>query len=413
VLGLWAWRRSALPSWITEPRWVSDAALAAVMTTLSVVGAVGEALAPVNAIGQTIASGGHPVVPGARWEAFLLVGAAGVSLLVRRRWPLPVWAFSLVCVMVFSMLGYENGAALLDPMVAVYTVAVTVSVRRALLVGVVSVIALMGVSSVPFSPFPPFGGSFLLIPGEIGGAAFLGMAIGSRRAYIRATEERAIQAERTREEEARRRVDAERLRIARELHDVVAHTMSMIHVQASAASQQLRDQPDEALAALQAIRSASREGLRELRAILSVLRQADENEPTAPAPGLSQLDELVSATTRAGLPTRVSVQGRPRRLSPTVDLAAYRIVQESLTNALRHAGPAEATVGLGWSEDELVLRVEDNGGGNAGAPANGSGHGISGMRERAMAVGGSLEAGPGEAGGFRVIARLPLQGAAG
>ncbi len=199
------------------------------------------------------------------------------------------------------------------------------------------------------------------------------------------------------------------MRIARELHDVVAHTMATINVQATAAAEVLIRQPETAATALAAIRQASKEGLRELRAILDVLRQADDAEPTAPTPGLAQLDSLVKTAVRAGLPTTLHVTGTTTELSLPVDLAAYRIIQESLTNAIRHAGPAKATVSLTYTGTELLIEVADNG---RGAPPNGSttGHGMIGMRERATAAGGTMRAGPASGGGYQVTARLPLKG---
>jgi signal transduction histidine kinase len=230
---------------------------------------------------------------------------------------------------------------------------------------------------------------------------FLGLWVASRRAYTL----------RENEEQARRAVDAERLRIARELHDVVAHTMATINVQAGVAAHVIDQQPDQAREALSAIKSASGDAMRELRGILNVLRQADDAEhPTAPAPRLEQLDGLIEGTTRAGLPTTLTVRGEPVPLPPTVDLAVYRIVQESLTNALRYAGPTRATVELSYLDDELVLEIADAGRGVRDAdPVQGSGHGIAGMRERAEATGGRLEAGPRDGAGFRVRARLPLR----
>jgi signal transduction histidine kinase len=259
-------------------------------------------------------------------------------------------------------------------------------------------VALMGASAA-FDPLGATQGGFVLIPGEVAAALFLGLWVASRRAYIR----------RENEEQARRAVDAERLRIARELHDVVAHTMATINVQAGVAAHVIDQQPDQAREALGAIKAASGEAMRELRGILNVLRQADERDPTAPAPRLAQLDGLIEGTTRAGLPTTLVLDGEATPLPPTVDLAAYRIVQESLTNALRYAGPTTATVTLSYGGEELVLEIADRGRGpREGDPAQGGGHGIPGMRERAEAAGGTLEAGPRDGGGFRVRARLPL-----
>ena len=216
-------------------------------------------------------------------------------------------------------------------------------------------------------------------------------------------------------QEARRLVDAERLRIARELHDVVAYSFATINVQAGVAVHVMDDRPEQVAEALRAIRAVSKEASRELRAILGVLRQVDEAEADGPGHQLGRLDDLAETITNSGLPTRVVISGRPRPLSKAVDLAAYRIVQEALTNALRHAGPASASVSIGYERDRLTLSVVDDGRGGTPEdvePSAGSGHGIAGMRERALAVGGELEAGPGRFGGFSVSASLPFLGEA-
>jgi signal transduction histidine kinase len=233
----------------------------------------------------------------------------------------------------------------------------------------------------------------------------------NRRAYLREAERRAAEAERTREEEARRRATEERLRIARELHDVIAHNISLINVQAGAAVHN-RD-PEQAYAALEAIRQASRSTLRELRSTLGVLRQVDEDAaPVAPAPSLERLDDLAAQTTEAGLPVRCAVAGEPAPLPAPVDLAGYRIVQEALTNALRHAaGATGAEVELRYGDGEVVLRIEDDGRAPEAAPHEGNG--LRGMRERAAAVGGEVTAGPRPGGGFAVRAVLPVDGGGG
>jgi signal transduction histidine kinase len=184
--------------------------------------------------------------------------------------------------------------------------------------------------------------------------------------------------------------------------------MATINVQAGVAAHVIDQQPQQAAQALEAIKQASKEGLRELRGILNVLRQADEDDPRSPAPRLARLDELVENVTRAGLPTSVTVHGQARPSALTVDLTAYRIVQESLTNALRYAGPTTARVTLSYTEYELRVEVADGGRGGVDGTPQGDGHGIAGMRERAEAVGGTLIAGPAAEGGFRVQARLPL-----
>jgi signal transduction histidine kinase len=340
---------------------------------------------------------GHHI-PHVGAAAALLVLVSALVLIWRRRAPVTVLLVSLAAVVAYTCLGYVNGAALLNPVVALYAVAVACPTTWAVGLSLLTAIALMA-ASAGFDPFGATGGGFYLIPGLVAAALLLGLWVASRHAYAR----------RESEEQARRAVDAERLRIARELHDVVAHTMATINVQAGVAGHVIDSQPEQAAQALEAIKQASKEGLRELRAILNVLRQADEHEDTAPAPRLAQLGGLIEGTERAGLPTTLTVHGDPRPVSSTVEVAAYRIVQESLTNALRHAGASAATVTLSYGDPDLRLEIIDDGRGvNADPTSSGGGHGIAGMRERATAARGTLEAGPRPGGGFRVCARLPL-----
>jgi signal transduction histidine kinase len=212
---------------------------------------------------------------------------------------------------------------------------------------------------------------------------------------------------------SQRAVVEERLRIAREVHDVVAHSLATISVQAGAAVHVLDEQPHQAANALEAIKATSKEALSELRVILGTLRTSEDVESRAYAPGLGRLDALVANTTAAGVPTETRVVGRPHPLPAEVDFAAFRIIQESLTNVVRHAGRASAQVTVIYQRDRLVVEVEDDGCGAAHAGAHGSegsGHGIAGMRERAHALGGELEAVPSPDGGFRVHADLPVLG---
>jgi signal transduction histidine kinase len=397
--------RDNAAAWVR--RWrdapVRDVAIALVMTAVTVGGAYGEAHPSQP---NALKAFGHHPIPSTPNQAFLLVAVAGLALAWRRKYPLTVLAVSTAAVSLYSLLGFVNGAALLSPAVALYAAAAAVSARRAVVAAGLTLVALMA-STAAASPLGPTGGGFFLIPALVAAATFGGIALSSRRAYVASIRARA-------EDEARRRVDEERLRIARELHDVVAHTMSTINVQASAASAVLTDRPQEAARALAAIRAASKDGLRELRAILKVLRQADEADPTTPAPGLDGLDALIANARQAGLPVTLRVAGQPAALPAEVDLAAYRIVQESLTNSIRHAGPATASVSLSYTGAELLIEVADTGRGpphatpQAGQAGGATGHGIIGMRERAAAVGGSLRAGPGDAAGFVVTARLPL-----
>ncbi|MBV1854488.1 sensor histidine kinase [Catellatospora tritici] len=201
----------------------------------------------------------------------------------------------------------------------------------------------------------------------------------------------------------RRRVGDERLRIAREVHDVVAHHISLINVQAGVALHLMDADPEQARTALTAIKTASRDTLRELRTTLGVLRGVDEDAPRTPAPSLTRLDELVERFAAAGLRVDLRVTGTPRALTAAVDLAAYRIVQESLTNVHRHAGVDNAQVTIGYGADELLLDITDRGRG--GVP--GDGNGLAGIRERVASLGGTVAVGPRAEGGFTVCAALP------
>jgi signal transduction histidine kinase len=222
--------------------------------------------------------------------------------------------------------------------------------------------------------------------------------------HVREAEQRAEEAERTRDEAARRRAMEERLRIARELHDSLTHSISVIQVQAGVAEHLARKRGEEVPPALLAIQEAGTDAARELRATLSVLRAAVDGDRS----GLCQLDSLVARARAAGLPVTVTVTGAERSLPPDVDRAAYRIVQEALTNVSRHAGLAHASVCLRYTPEALTVQVDDDGTGG-GARPTGPGLGLMGMRERVSALGGRLHAGPQDGGGFRVRAELPAR----
>jgi signal transduction histidine kinase len=202
------------------------------------------------------------------------------------------------------------------------------------------------------------------------------------------------------------------MRIARELHDVLAHNISLINVQASTALHLIEKDPERAPIALSAIKDASKEALIELRSVLGILRQVDENTPRAPAPSVAHLDELVGRAEAAGIAVRVEVEGSPRPLPAGVALAGFRIVQEALTNVTRHARAASATVTVTYGRGEIAVRIDDDGSPPGSSSRRiptspGGGNGVAGMRERAEALGGRFEAGPRSDGGFRVRARLP------
>jgi signal transduction histidine kinase len=222
--------------------------------------------------------------------------------------------------------------------------------------------------------------------------------------------ERVLATKAARQIDKRRRESVERLGIARDLHDVIGHNISLISIQASMGLELMDSQPEQARAALGAIKAASREALEELRAVLTTLRRDEEVAPRAPAPGLERLNELVQHSNAAGLSVEVQIFGKAAPLPPTVHLAAYRIIQESLTNVVRHAGQARVTVRVTFGDEELRLEITDDGkaSGN-GASATGTGSGIAGMRERAAALGGVFHAGFCSDGGFRVSACLPIR----
>ena len=361
--------------------------------------------------------------------AWLLLAVGPVALLARRRWPLGVLAVTVAAGLAYAARTYPEGPSQLAVFPALWTVALTVPRRRAWLAAGVTALEAAGVELVLYGD-TMFDGEPLYAAVAVLAAMWWGEAVRARRAYVAELRDRAERAERTREEEARRRVDEERMRIARELHDVVSHTIGVISVQAGVAAHLLHRRPDKAAESLAAIRQASDEALGELHAMLGVLRERDGDAgqaPLAPAPGLAELDTLVAQAAGAGVEVRVSLEGEPRRLPPAVDLACYRVVQESLTNVVRHAGARRADITVAHHDGRVDVEVTDDGNGlvppSAAAdpfrPADSpvgdrqvrrSGQGIPGMRERARALGGTLEAGPRPGGGFRVRASLPAGG---
>jgi signal transduction histidine kinase len=245
----------------------------------------------------------------------------------------------------------------------------------------------------------------------VGGGLFWVMGLLYRQRLLRVSEleGETTRLKRDRDAAARAAVAEERSRIARELHDVVAHSVSVMTVQAGAARHTLDPAETEMQEALKSIETAGRQALVELRRLLGILRQADDEPALAPVPSLADLDRLIAQLHDAGLPTVLHIEGESAPLPPGVDLAAYRIVQEALTNCLKHAGPTRAEVRVCYRRHELELEVLDDGRSNRAA-GNGTGHGLIGMRERVSLYGGFFEAGPRPDGGFAVHARLPLDG---
>jgi signal transduction histidine kinase len=330
--------------------------------------------------------------------ALLLAGACG--LVVRRRYPAAVLGFAAAAAFLYLSLDYPYGPVFLAGLVAMCSAVVSGHRRSAYLVTGVAFASLLVLHLIRFpdQPLPLFGAG--------GWLSSLAIVIAACE-WWRARRERLEQARLAQEEAERRRGSEERLRIARDLHDSLGHHVSLINVQAGVALHLMDDDPEQARSALAAIKQSSGELLREMRATLGVLRGVDEGPPRMPVAGLARLDDLLAENRSAGLPVELEVVGAQRELPPSVDQAAYRIVQESLTNTRRHAGPARAVVRLRYADDGVTLQVEDDGLG-APTPAEPSGgNGLPGMRERAAALGGTLTAAPRPGGGFRVEAHLP------
>ncbi|MEU4552470.1 sensor histidine kinase [Micromonospora violae] len=354
------------------------------------------AVALVALVGLVVQSGGIDTT--AEWAVLPVVLISAGALYLRRRHPVPVGVVALVAVGAYGALLHRPGPIMLVFVVALYTVVDEGHLTVAIGLGLASVIAFAVADSGNRSP-NTMNGATLLHAGWL--VAVIVGVTRNRRAYLAEARARAAVAEQRMEAEARRRATEERLRIARELHDVLGHHLSLINVQASAALH--RPDPARSEQALTAIKQTSKETLRELRAALGVLRQ--ENAPAVlPAPGLTRLDDLIRTAGRPELEIRAEL-AETRSLPPEVDLAVYRIVQEALTNVARHAGATAAVVRVRPDNDDVLVEVEDDGTGQPGAP----GSGILGMRERVRALGGSLMTGAQPDGGFRVQARLPVR----
>ncbi|WP_432748136.1 sensor histidine kinase [Streptomyces sp. NBC_00056] len=338
----------------------------------------------------------------------MVLGAA--ALVLRRRAPMAVLAATSAVTLAELVTGDPRAPVAMSAVVALYTVAATTDRPTTWRVGLATMAVLTGAAMLA-GPLPWYAQENLGVFAWTGMAAAAGDAVRSRRAFVDAIRERAERAERTREEEARRRVAEERLRIARDLHDVVAHHIALVNVQAGVASHVMDKRPDQAKEALSHVREASRSALNELRATVGLLRQSGDPEaPTEPAPGLDRLEDLVGTFRNAGLPVEVACADRATGLQAAVDLAAYRIIQEALTNVQKHAGAqAKAEVSVVRVGPNIEVTILDNGPGAEQPSPDSGGHGLLGMRERVAAIGGSCSAGPRYGGGFRVHAILPVQ----
>ena len=343
-----------------------------------------------------------------RWFAAPATACVVLALLARRRWPFaaPVvtWASAAALSFVEGWLVVSVPSLYIAGLVASLLLGNVRDVVRAR----VGLAIALGAAAIVVANDPGHSaGEFAVIPGTMAIAWFAGLALRERAGQAEAAQERATRAEREREENARRAVFEERVRIARELHDVVAHHVSMMGVQAGAARMVIDRDPAKATDALAAIEASSRQAVDELHRLLGFLRQAGDPDELAPSPGVSQLPGLVAGMTDSDLAVAVDVEGEQRPLPPTVDVSAYRIVQEALTNTLKHAGASRADVRLRYGPGELEVEIVDDGRGAAAAGGGGSGLGLIGMRERAALHGGQLSAGPVAGGGFAVRVTLP------
>jgi signal transduction histidine kinase len=328
-----------------------------------------------------------------------------LPIAVRRRWPLPVLAWGLATGAAFAALGLNLVSLSFAVLVYVYTVAARCPRRRAL-AGLAATEVLLVLVWLARPRLIGDGGTLLLDGLIMVGGWWLGDGTRRRQEAVDTARRRAAELERAREELARRAVTEERLRIARELH-----SMSIIAVQSGVGVHVIDSRPDEARKALVAVEATSRQALVEMRRLLGVLRQeAEARGSLAPAPGLAQVEGLAAEVASAGVRVEVRIEGTPSELPAGLDLSAYRIVQEALTNVVRHAGPATARVAVRYGPAEVAIEVTDDGKGAASGDRERGGHGIPGMRERAALYGGTLEAGPLPGGGFRVAASLPLEG---
>src|SRR5215472_9844576 len=342
-----------------------------------------------------------------------LAAAQGAMLLARRRAPTAVLAGTTAVGVLLIVAGYPGGSAIFGACCAAYAVAVyrhgdegaelAVTLRHAAVVAIAAIA--LGVASVaPGARGQSGTWGVLAVSALVAASWVLGYAIRTRRAYIAELKVRAARLEAEEGERAARAVVEERLRIARDLHDVIGHSISLITIQAEAATRSVRTNPDAVPGFLTRISAASRQALAEMRHVLAVLRP-DASAELSPQPGLADLGELVERLNAEGLETRLDAE--PMDLSPGVALTVYRIVQESLTNVLKHAGPgARAAVTVTRSGGSVQVTVNDDGAGPSGR-VSGTAHGIIGMRERAAAYGGTVRAGARQGGGFEVEALIP------
>lgn len=364
----------------------------------------------------TVTLGASIAIPGVSqpredWPAEALAAVSCLAQLRARTYPRSALVVATVCTVITVGLGYLVTPLILAPlMIALYRLAAgtdprTTRVWGALTIVVVVVTAVFDTHTTGMVLLRTVGPVLWLMLPLVGGSRDR-----LRRAHTASVQARAAYAERTREEEARLRVAEERMRIARELHDVVAHHMAVANAQAGTARHLAPTHPEQAMKLLDELTATTSSALLELRATVGVLRRIGDDpdaDPLEPAPGLDRLPELIATCETAGVEVTVTTEGEPRPLSPGVDLTAYRIIQEALTNVTKHGAGTGANVRLTYSDSRLLISVTNDGAATTSS-VPGGGYGLMGMRERAHSVGGDLHAGPRPEGGFEVATALPL-----
>jgi signal transduction histidine kinase len=356
-------------------------------------------------LGQVIGAAGTP-----RWPSIVLAVVAGAALVLRRTMPAAVLATTLAAAVAIVALGDDPSGV--PALIALYTTAAVCELRVSLMALALTATTAATLSALtvdaPGRQTSATSGA-IIAAGLTIGIWGLGAYAHTRRRYLRELRERAVAAEREREQLARIAVQAERASIARELHDIVAHSVSVMLVGVRGARDVLRTTPDAAEDTLARVERIGEQSLAELRRILALLRQPEQSAESRPQPSLAELNDLVASYREAGLPVRLEVVGEPTPLPSGVELSVYRLVQEALTNTLKHSNPRNVAVTLVFSDSRLELEVVDDGTPITPSAAT-TGQGLIGMRERVTLLGGELQTGEREGGGYRVAAQLPIGG---
>jgi signal transduction histidine kinase len=406
--------RAGVLEWVrTHPRHF-DAAVAAVILLSNLVGMTTRSYAGMTFRAPDLVS-------------LVLNVTCAAPLAVRRQYPVPVAFVSISSYMALAFFDYSSFGGSLAMPVAVYTLGTSAATGPGITIALASAAASVAYleanrERLAAAGVEPniwyFGSQFVITIG----LWIIGRTVRARRLYLSDLEDRADRLERTASAELRAALAEERTRMARELHDVVAHHVSVMTVQAAAARRMIGRSPDRSVEAMRAVEETGRSALVEMRRIVGALRSVDADESAAgvqpdlaPQSGVAELEPLLARAREAGLDVELTIVGEPRSLPSGVDLAIFRVVQESLTNTLTHAGPTRAAVLLRYEPDAVVVGVTDDGGkrraGGTGRPISSDrlGHGLVGMRERVTLNGGTLQTGPRSVGGFQVQARLPLE----